>query len=211
MNLRQALIEFGDLFYYQKLGHELRGMTSVLDLGCGSWSPLQKIKKTFFSVGIDIYPPAIENSKKQKTHDQYKKMDVLQVNKFFKKKSFDAVVALDLIEHLKKEDSLKLLKEMEKIAKEKIIILTPNGFTKQDPYEDNLYQIHQSGWTTNEFKQLGYKVYGMRGLKFIRGEYATIKYKPWFLWGALATLSQPITYFFPQLAYQLLAIKELKR
>lgn len=211
MNIRKFLTNLGDLFYYKKLQSELKEASSVLDLGCGSQSPLAKIKKKFFLVGVDIFKPRIRQSKKKKIHNQYLVGDVLEIDKFFKKNSFDTVVALDLIEHLEKKDGLRLLKKMELIAKKKIIILTPNGFTKQDQDENNPYQVHQSGWTSEEFKKRDYKVYGMRGLKFIRGEYATIKYQPWFFWGLISTISQFLVYYLPEFAYQIFAVKELNK
>lgn len=211
MNIHKFLVDLGDLFYYKKLQGELKGTSSVLDLGCGGHSPLANIKKKRLLVGVDIFKSSINKSKKKKIHDKYIVGDVLNIDKYFKRKSFDAIVALDLIEHLRKNEGLKLLKKMDLIAKKKIIILTPNGFTNQDPYEDNPYQVHKSGWTSGEFRQLGYKVYGMRGLKFVRGESASIKYKPWFFWGLISTISQFLVYCFPKFAYQIFAIKELNK
>jgi len=208
MNFHQCLVKLGDWCYYRQLTHELRNIDSVLDLGCGADSPLSKIKKDFSSVGVDIFPPSIKQSKKKKIHNKYYRFNVLKIDKHFKKKSFDAVIALDLIEHLKKQEGIEFLKKIEKIAKKKIILLTPNGFTEQDPLRGNPYQVHQSGWTAKDFQKRGYRVYGMRGLKFIRGECATIEYQPWFFWGAVSTLSQLVVYFFPRLAYQLFAIKK---
>ena len=184
-------------------------MQTVLDVGCGNNSPLAKVKKTFYSVGLDVYKPNIVESKKAKIHDEYKLGDVLKLDKLFKPGSFDAVVALDIIEHLEKKDGYILLSQMEKVAKKKVIILTPYGFTQQHPYDGNPYQMHKSGWYIKDFIKRGYKVYGMRGLRFIRGEYATIKYKPWFFWGIIATLSQLIVYNNPSLAYQLLTVKDV--
>lgn len=209
MIIRQLLIDLGSLFFYKKLESEFYGMNSVLDLGCGGNSPLAKFKKRFFSVGVDVFAPSIEESKKRKIHDEYRITDVLEIDRFFKRKSFDAVVALDLIEHFEKKEGLTLLKKMEVIAKKKIIVLTPNGFTKQDPYEDNPYQTHKSGWEVEEFRKLGYRAYGMRGLRWIRGECATIKYKPWFFWGAVSTISELFLYYFPDLSYQLFIVKKL--
>lgn len=211
MSIHNKLVQIGDFFYYKILEKELVDMKSVLDVGCGGNSPLSRIKKKFYSVGVDIFRPSIKKSKRVKIHDEYKLGNILKINAFFKPKSFDAVIALDVIEHLEKKDGLKLLKDMESIAKKKVIVLTPYGFTKQNPYEDNPHQVHKSGWAISDFQKLGYKVYGMRGFRFIRGEYATIKYKPWFFWGAVAVLSQFLAYFFPQWAYQLLAIKYLEK
>lgn len=209
MAIRQLLIDLGDLFFYKKLEQELSDLDSVLDLGCGSNSPLSRIRKTFYSVGVDIFEPSIEESKKAKIHHEYKVGNVLDIDKYFVKKSFDVVVALDLIEHLEKEDGLLLINKMEMIAKKKIVILTPNGFTHQDAYGNNPYQVHRSSWEKQEFKQHGFTVRGMRGLRWLRGECATLKFKPWFFWGLISTISQFFVYFIPELAYQLFAVKRL--
>lgn len=206
--LRKVLVKLGDSFYYSTLQKELNGVKTVLDVACGARSPLAEFRKKFYSVGIDIFKPSIEKSKKAKLHDEYKVGNVLNLDKFFKNKSFDVVVALDIIEHLEKKDGLKLLEQMEKIAKDKVIVLTPYGFTQQHSYDKNPYQIHKSGWYPKEFSKRGYKVLGMRGFRFIRGEYATIKYKPWLFWGIISTFSQYISFMFPDISYQLIAIKK---
>lgn len=208
MDVKKILVRVGDLLYYTVLNCQLKGMESVLDIGCGARSPLSDLKKEFYSVGVDIFEPSIKQSKKAKLHDEYILGDVLKLKVLLKQRKFDAVFALDIIEHLEKKDGWKLLGEMEKIAKKKIIIITPYGFIRQHPYEKNPYQIHKSGWYPEDFKKLGYKVYGMRGLRFIRGECGIIKYKPWFFWGILSTFSQFITFFFPSLSIQLVAIKD---
>lgn len=207
--VHQLIVEIGDGVYYRKLAVELKNCDSVLDVGCGSWSPLSKVKKHFYAEGIDIHKPSLEKIKRLKIHDKYRLGDVNKIDEYYQPKSFDAVIALDLIEHLSKSDGLKLIKKMEKIARKKVILLTPNGFIKQDPLKNNSYQVHQSGWKTGEFIKLGYRVYGVRGLKFIRGEWATIKFKPWFFWGILSVLSQFFVYCFPKFAFQIFAVKEL--
>lgn len=211
MVFRQKLVEAGDLPFYKAIERQLKGMESVLDVGCGSNSPLSRVKKNFYSFGIDVFDPSIKKSRKAKIHNDYRLGDILKLGSFFKPKSFDAVVALDVVEHFKKKDALNLIKSMEIIARKKIIIFTPYGFTQQHPYDGNPYQVHKSGWVIEDFKIRGYNVYGMRGFRFIRGEYATIKYKPWLFWGTLSVASQIFTYYIPRLAYQLLAIKEIKR
>lgn len=209
--IKKLLANLGDSFYFSTLERELHGMQTVLDVGCGSWSPLARVKKSFKSVGIDMHKPSIEELKKLKIHDECKVGNVLKLNRYFKPKSFDAVIALDVIEHLEKDEGYKLLSQMESIAKKKVIIVTPFGFTEQHPSDGNPYQIHKSGWYINDFKNRGYKVFGLRGFRFIRGEFANIKYKPWLLWGIIASISQFFVYLFPTLAYQLLAVKNFKK
>lgn len=210
MTIRGWIIEKGDFFYYWLLSHELSHVDSVLDVGCGARSPLQKIPKTFHAVGVDIFQESITRSKKLHIHDAYIRSDVMKIHQKVRRKSFDAVIALDLIEHLTKKEGDKLLVAMEIIARKKVIVMTPNGFYKQEPYEGNTYQIHKSGWSVEDFRSKGFAVYGIRGLQWIRGEYATIRWKPWFLWGLLATFFEPFTVFFPNIAYQLFAVKKIK-
>ncbi|MBI2613565.1 MAG: class I SAM-dependent methyltransferase [Candidatus Levybacteria bacterium] len=210
MQITKIINEFKDVFYYKTLESHLRGCSSVLDVGCGSDSPLAKIKKFFSSHGVDTHKPSILKSKDKKIHDQYTVGNINRLRSNFKIKSFDAVIALDVIEHFPKEDSYKLIQEMEKIARKKVILLTPNGFYPQDGYDSNPYQIHKSGWSSKDLQRLGYKVYGLRGIKYLRGDYATIKYKPWILWGALAFISEPFLYSSPELSYDLFAVKNIK-
>lgn len=209
MNLRRWLVNLGDWHYYAMISWELRNMRSVLDIGCGSNSPLAKINKHFLSTGIDIHKPSIEISKKNKIHDTYKIGDVFMIDVLFKGKKFEAVVALDLIEHLPRQKGRELLKKMTDIAMKKVILLTPNGFVEQIPYDGNSFQKHLSGWTVEDFTKLGFRVYGMRGLKWLRGEYATIKWKPWFFWAAISTISEVVVFFLPKLANQLFVVKDL--
>lgn len=209
MNFTKIINDYKDIFYYKTLENHLRGCSSVLDVGCGSDSPLAKVKKFFFNHGIDAHRPSILKSKDKKIHDKYTVGNLNNLRAHFKRKSFDAVIALDVIEHFPKDDSYKLIQEMEKIARKKVIILTPNGFYPQDGYDSNPYQIHKSGWSSETLRKIGYRVYGLRGIKYLRGDYATLKYKPWLLWGMVAFLSEPLLYFFPSLSYDLFAVKNI--
>lgn len=207
--IRNIALSIGDRLYYSLLARELRGMQLILDVGCGARSPIAKIPKTFRAVGADIFKKSIERSRQARIHDEYIVGDVKKIGEKVAKKSFDAVIALDLIEHLSRKDGERLLKTMETIARKKVIVMTPNGFYRQEPYENNSYQIHKSGWLTRDFTKRGYTVYGIRGLKFLRGEYATIRWKPWFVWGTISALSQYILLWFPTLSHQLFAVKKI--
>lgn len=207
---RTVLVEFSQLFFYRILERKLYLCKTVLDVGCGNISPLKNIKKVFWSEGIDIFKPYIIESKKKRIHNSYKVADIRKLDKLYRPKSFDAVVALDVIEHLNKREGKKLLFAMEKIAKKMVILLTPNGVNEQNSYDDNPYQIHKSGWNRDELEKLGYKVYGLRGLKCLRNQYAGIKYKPYFFWGFLSFISEIIFYPFPSLSFDLFAVKNIR-
>ena len=74
-------------------------------------------------------------------------------------KGIDTFVCLDVIEHMEKEEGLKLIEEMKKIARQQIVIFTPNGFEPQshpdgvDKWGMNggFWQEHRSGWTPEDF------------------------------------------------------------
>ena len=161
-------------FVEEFLGKQKKG-SKVLDLGCGDNSPLGFIERKRYLVGVDGFKKSILKSKKLNIHDKYLHKNILDVKKDFKKKSFDAVIALDVIEHLEKKDGYKLLKLMEHLASKKVILLTPNGFVNQTG-EGNGLQEHLSGWSVSDFKKLGFKVLGRYGIKGLRGEKAELKY-----------------------------------
>ncbi|MDD5638907.1 MAG: methyltransferase domain-containing protein [Candidatus Pacebacteria bacterium] len=198
-----------DIIYFKKLERQLKGMESVLDLGCGKNSPLRNIKKDFYSIGIDLSKEDIKKSKKLKIHNEYRLMNVLDIDKFFPEKSFDVIIALDLIEHLSKKEGRLLIQKMEKLARKKVIIFTPNGFVKQEATTNNPFQKHKSGWDCSEMKQLGYTCIGMNGIKFIPRERGNIILKPKIFWKIIADVSQKITYYIPSLSFQLFCIKNL--
>jgi len=196
--------------YLKIIEKEIGDCESLLDVGCGGFSPLKDLnKKLKRSVGVDGFKPSIDKAIERKTHSENKVINVLELTKHFKDKSFDVIVALDLIEHLTKEEGNKLLEDFEKIAKKKIIIFTPNGFVPQGEYDGNTYQVHKSGWGFKEMQKKGFKVYGLNGLKVLRGEYAKVKFKPEALWERISYGSKLLTKLMPSASYQILAVKSL--
>lgn len=183
---------------------------TLLDVGCGSDSPIKPFSAKLFCVGVDAYEPSIKKSQEAKIHNKYFKMNVLDIDKQFKPNSFDCVVALDLIEHFTKEEGLRLLELCEQIAKNKVIIFTPNGFLPQAEYDNNPLQEHKSGWTVEEMEKRGYQVIGIHGSKKFRGDLGDIKFKPRFFWRLVSDISQLFVRNSPQKAFQILCIKNKK-
>lgn len=201
--------QFENVFFFAMLQKAIDDSESVLDVGCGNDSPIGHLKKIFRSEGIDIYPKCIQVSKKNHYHDFYRLGDVRKLSKFYKTKSFDTLVSIDVIEHLTKSESLRMISQMEKIARKKVILMTPRGYIDQGSYDGNPYQTHHSGWEADDLRRLGYKVYGLRGWKCLRDDEATIRFSPWVFWGLLSFVSEVLLYPFPNLSFQLFAVKEL--
>lgn len=184
--------------------------SSLLDLGCGKTSPIKrKLKDIDYKVGVDIFEESLEEAKKNGFYNNLVLMNVLEIDKYFSEKSFDVVIGIDLIEHLEKSEGYKLIEIAEKLAKKRIIFFTPNGYLYQDSLEGNIYQRHKSGWSFNDFTSLGFKVYGINGLKFIRGYKAEIMLKPKFIWSRISMLSRYFVFKKPWLSSQLLCVKNL--
>ena len=207
MSVKKFLSQFQNLFFFAILQKEIGDSKNVLDVGCGNNSPIGHLKKTFYSEGVDIYPKCVRVSRKNNYHDSYRLGDVRKLSDFYKYKSFDTLVAIDVIEHLTKQESLKMISQMEKIARKKVILMTPRGYIDQGAYDGNPYQVHHSGWTKKELQDLGYKVYGLRGLKYLRDDAATIRFSPWIFWGFLSFISEVLLYPFAELSFQLFAVK----
>jgi cyclopropane fatty-acyl-phospholipid synthase-like methyltransferase len=182
---------------------------TVLDVGCGNLSPLRLLRENYSMTGVDGYQKAINESKARKIHNNYKKMDVRNLSKRFKSDSFDAVVALDLIEHLEKKDGEKLLQSMEKIAKKIVILVTPNGFVPQHNEENGL-QEHLSGWNTSDFMKRGYVVQGIYGLKHLRKDGGELRFNPKILTGILSEITHYLgTKWLSDYSYSLMVHKEI--
>ncbi|MCX6563025.1 MAG: class I SAM-dependent methyltransferase [Candidatus Aminicenantes bacterium] len=191
------------------LEKECAGCESLLDVGCGANSPVRAFsKKIPRVVGVDNFQPSIDKSRAAGIHGEYRKMNVLEMDKKFPPESFDVVVALDLIEHLEKKDALRLIEVMERLARRKVIIFTPNGFLEQHEFDGNRSQVHISGWEIDEMRALGYRVSGVHGWKALRSECAYIKWKPRKFWVIVSVLSLPWTTRHPRRAFHIFCVKD---
>lgn len=198
--------------YDSLLAREVVGSCdSLLDVGCGRQSPVKEFSRGLSRVvGVDRHVPYLEESRANGFHHDYRQGDVLEIGGLFEPGSFDCVVALDLIEHLPKEEGLRLIPMMERIARKKVIIFTPNGFLEQRAYDDNSLQEHLSGWTPAEMRALGYRVIGVNGWRPLRGERGLIRWRPEWLWRKVALASQLVTETRPESAFQMLCVKDLR-
>ena len=188
------------------LKREISGCDSVLDLGCG-YNSLIQICDVPFSIGVELFEPYVEESRKKGIHHQCIKADIRKIE--FNPKTFDAIIFLEVLEHLTKEEGYRLIKNAEKWARKKIILTTPNGYLNQDVYDNNHLQEHKTGWQVEELKNLGFKIYGINGWKRLRGKRGLIKFRPTLLWRVISDLSQKIVNYFPEYGFQLFAVKKL--
>jgi hypothetical protein len=177
------------IFVKLALRKALLGCESVLDIGCGTSMTMRHlgIPKP---VGAEGYGPSVEKAKANNTHDEIVQCDVNELSSYFRPNQFDACVALDVIEHLKKPNGLKLMEDMEKIAKKRVVFFTPSGYLPQGHTDSGDLQVHLSGWEPAEMAGYGYNVIGLLGPKKWRGEYHALKRRPAAFWGMASLVAQ---------------------
>ncbi len=175
--------------------HDLVGLLSgceeVLDAGCGGLSPLRFLPHARLT-GVDVYPANIEYAKTHHTHDAFEIADARNLGLRFGPDRFDACAAVDVIEHFTKSEGLAFLVDLERIAKKRVVVYTPNGFLGQSSREEGDHQDHMSGWTVGDMRALGYRVMGSGGFKFLRGKGHRLRYRPRALWAPVSWLSQKL-------------------
>lgn len=215
--LKKAYLKtFGRNNLFSLLCREIEDGWTILDVGCGRHSSLSGIKKGSVRIGIDHYEPYISMSRSQSVHDFYVIGDARELP--FEANSFDCALATEVLEHLDKQEGLKMIKEMERVAKKKILLTTPNGFLPTYPGpNDNPDEAHLSGWTVDELKDLGFKVYGISGLKALW----TIKDGQAAVWlipkrlpilsVIVADMTSFLVYKNPHQAFQLFLLKDMNK
>ncbi len=188
----------------------LHGCSSILDVGCGSGSPVAALRDRAHLVGVDAHAESIATARARSTHHEYHVSDVLKIPTLFAPRSFECVAALDLVEHLEKEDGRRLLDVIERIASKRVVVFTPNGFVPQGELDKNPWQVHKSGWDVQEMRQRGYRVIGINGWRPLRGEFAFVRWKPEALWIVLSDITQFFVRNWPEKAYHILCVKNLE-
>lgn len=145
------------------VGSKVEDVEVVLDLGPGI-CPQPFIKNPYVHICVDAHRPYLERVKQEVADDpKYVFINAPweQVIGMLPDKSVDTVFALDFIEHLEKEDGLRMLREAERVARRQIVVYTPHGFFPQS-YDDpdkpdrwgmdgGYWQTHRSGWELEDF------------------------------------------------------------
>ena len=112
----------------------------ILDLGIGQGyleQRLQEIGGNYELYGIDISEKAIARLKR-KFKGKFKNGDVLKIKNFYKKNYFDAIVAIELIEHISPRKVFRFYKDIRSLLK-------PAGiFILSTPLNENLRYMKEN-------------------------------------------------------------------
>lgn len=208
------LIPFTKPYYIHKFVVRKRGsFKSVLEIGCGTGKHMSYLRESLrlggvdLIVGLDIWLPYLILNKQNRTHDQFILGDACFLP--FKEKSFDLVLALDLLEHISKKNGKKLLLDLDRVARQRIVLSLPIGWHPSH-HLSNPYDEHVSAWFCDELCNMGYKLstFYIRhaGGEFFENRLPSIL-KP--LWLAIKVILGIVTNCIPNWAGYMVAYKEV--
>ena len=127
----------------------------ILDVGSGSgkWSK-ELFKKVKRIDGIEAWKPNIDQFNLKNKYDHIYNQDITKFKYLHK---YDVIIFGDVFEHIKYEDAIKLLKQIN--INQVIYLILPISLCPQDGHSlDNPYETHQYQWTDKELKRLGFKL-----------------------------------------------------
>ena len=138
------------------LEKEIPSEDTILDVGVGLQPPTMELPNE--RTGCDIYLPYLKLTPNVISKFQFDLRKGIPI----KDLSFDTVVCLDVIEHLDDQYGDILIAEMERIARKRIILITPEGFVTQihDAYKmgADYWQTHRAGYDRSFFEDKGFRI-----------------------------------------------------
>ena len=172
----------------------------VLDLGCSDGRGSEVLTG---ADGCDIYRPALMAATATGRRQRPVQADLRALP--YADRSYDLVTALDVIEHLEKRDAVALVREIERISRGWVVLLTPSGFLPQAATDEEPWQLHRCGFTAGELEELGYEVRGVGGWSRLRRRHGRFRCGVAGCVGALVT--EPMTRRRPDLAFHVVGMK----
>lgn len=134
----------------------LRTSSSFIDVGCGDGKYARSIlavRPHMSAWIIDAHKPNLDGILAHKKIHGILPEALRDVPDL----AVDAAICLDVIEHLKKEGAVELIRGLDRIVRQVIVLFTPLGFMAQPPTPDNPYQEHRCGFEPEELEALGYE------------------------------------------------------
>ncbi len=167
----------------------------ILDVGCGhgKWGCLLKkyawrFDGKVYVAGLDAFDPHVQTLQHEGFYDEVVCGSATSLP--FEDRSFDTVIACDVIEHMDQSGGHAMIRELKRVAKTCFMVSTPNfpclrgGGETRDGF--NEYEAHKYNYSYKEFTSLGFtQIIGLGRLRL----------RPWKLSIALSGIG----YYFPRL------------
>lgn len=141
-----------------------KGIESIIDLGCGDLWFTAGLPGVTRHIGVDIWPKQLKLAAERRPVTGWEPIciDVLTFINNCQDNYTDAVLAIDIIEHLPEEEGLSLLDEMPRVAKKLVVCWAPLGFLSRGPHNpdgtENPHQVHLWGPMPSIFIDRGWFV-----------------------------------------------------
>jgi len=187
---------------------------SILDLGCGRGKQMQFInrKKRYFTVGVDLFEPYLDECRREGSYDLVVSSDIRQLE-WVEDNSYDVVMCLEVLEHLEKEDGKILIRNMMRIARRQVLVQTPVDSFEWEGLHGNPLNKHLYVWKVEELQEVGFdNIYGMsvKGWGGISGLSRLIPGPlRWFCSTALMMLVGIVMYHKPEWSGAVLCVKKV--
>ncbi len=130
---------------YNRFGEVLQRVKgkTVLDVGFGTGEML-KLLSDYKITGVDINLSNLQSDVPY--HAEIYKMDIRDLE--FEDNSFDTVIAMEVLEHNPEEDNERMLSEIRRVAKDRILITVP--YNEPEP----LYKGHKQSFSQEKIDRL---------------------------------------------------------
>lgn len=194
------------------LNKELATTSTAIDFGCGSGARLglSGALRHCLVDGVDAHGESLRLAKVSGYHETFRS-EILPFASRLASDSYEAAIAIDVVEHFNEEDGRVLLAQMIRVAKFRVIVMTPTGFLHQPAAPDNPFQEHRSGWFPRQFELLGFdRIYGVYGHRLLRGEFGTPRLRPLRVGLRLSQLTERLVLHRPNAAFAFVAVKDIQ-
>lgn len=116
-------------------------------------------------VGVEVCPEVL-GPWHEALYDRVEVAEAGEALRQLEDKSFDLVLAIDLIEHLSKREGLSLCREAVRVGRS-ALFCTPYLFRPQEAAPHNPRERHLSGWLPEDFEALGARYLTSVGISLV--------------------------------------------
>lgn len=111
---------------------------TLLDIGCGDLWFTTGLPGIISHIGVDMFQPYLDKAV-EKNIPGFKPycMDLREYIRLQPESYYDAVVAIDVVEHFEEPEARSIIAQMERICKGLCIVWTTLGFIEQGEYDNN--------------------------------------------------------------------------
>jgi hypothetical protein len=151
---------------YRHLIHLLASdCKSVLDVGTGLMHSLEAMPCSI-KVGLEVHRPYLESCKLDDAVAV--NASAFEIERLFVPDAFDLVTLIDVLEHFAQTEALEVLRQVEVVARRRIVLFTPRGEFPQEGHDafglgGEEFQRHRSAWEPEDLLGLGYRVAVLEG------------------------------------------------